>query len=709
MESSAAEGSSKDARQNRPRSSGQSGNSETTDVALPVRELMEPGVDALGILSTLSLEQIAAMEKTLQRVKMNKLKSSGAAGIPTIPRLPRQSPQVPASPMKQFMSTISTSPKTIAPTDAPSIKLVDEVPWLTFSYSTKSGSSTHTIRADVAAVELSDISQDFRTANCLYPSADGPEEDYKGTRREFERECNEQGWKLAHLNPILSGGKKGLLQRAVVSLRNTTSEQRSRRAKRQVKAAEGSLRQRACTQNIPTVSSTLPQPQRATDMDHSIHPPNVPPQRLLWQPTLVSSMKQKEVSLVTRNRIQDSTLPGPSQPNTLPEDSSSSHNVDLSNEGEPQTWKPPSLGSFQPSLPDSDELMEFEGFVQGRSKKLWINHRIERIDVDSLTLDFKKANCVYPRAFLRSDESESESWKSVGVRHAEESYLNEIGWKLCFLNQSLLGDKRLLLQQALDAYRRRFLPSTCQPRARIGPSILAKRTTGSKAMPRGLRMPGGEHHHPRHRRHQQRVRFHTGDEAEDEEEDTQEQNDDFEADVDSGGEDSLGGFQSQMSLLSFTGRIRTYNLGDGSGSARSRPRINPKNKLLPHVSTGATSKKRTLAKSVRRSRAQTQKRTRRHKESKSDKVGTGGTQGNQRVEIVAGEGMEMEPTGAHIGDDIEEEDDWWMSRLQNSTHPEDHNFVSMSTEELINALTTGYEQSETEGEDEEEEYEDERE
>ncbi|KAG0376445.1 hypothetical protein BGX24_007752, partial [Mortierella sp. AD032] len=42
----------------------------------------------------------------------------------------------------------------------------------------------------------------------------------------------------------------------------------------------------------------------------------------------------------------------------------------------------------------------------------------------------------------------------------------------------------------------------------------------------------------------------------------------------------------------------------------------------------------------------------------------------------------------------EEEDeddvDWWKSRLNNSEYAEDHQMVSMTTEELIGALTNCY-------------------
>ena len=166
---------------------------------------------------------------------------------------------------------------------------------------------------------------------------------------------------------------------------------------------------------------------------------------------------------------------------------------------------------------------------------------------------------------------------------------------------------------------------------------------------------------------------------------------------------SEGGFHSQMSLLSFTGRIRTYSLGSGSGSARSRPRIHPGiEATLP--SSEAFSRGRSLVLSDRWPFSHARKRAR-YQESEGDRQGANKVH-VQRVESVAGE-LEAEPIAAHNSrEDIEDEDDWWKSRLQNSAYPEDHNFVSMTTEELISALTTGY-HSHLAGDDDEDEDEDE--
>ncbi|KAG0006566.1 hypothetical protein BGZ65_006564 [Modicella reniformis] len=592
------------------------------EVALPVRELLEPSTDALDVLSNLSLEQISAMEDTLRRVKMNKLQSSSGVGVPGMSTgsVNHQGPQTAdIQIMKRFMSVMDSTPKKIAPTTAPSIKLTDGVPWLTFGYSTKGGASMYTVRVDIDTVEPSDISPEFRKANCLYPSADGPDEEYKGTRREYERACNEQGWKLAHLNPTLSGGKKGVLQRAVVSLRNTSSEQRSRRSKRHEKAAaEGTLRHRS--QDIAIASPRLPAAPQSFQQTPNVNP----------------------------------------------------HNDEL------LTRKPPSLGSFQPSPQDSKGCLEFEGFVDGRLRKLRINHNIEHVDVNNLSFDFKQANCVYPRSCMGGGgEGESEHWKSFGVRQAEESYLNEIGWKLR-LAQLQPHSRNHKHQQGA-----RFDDHSAHQNRSIESSHFSNKPVKDATEDE-----------------QDEVAKERDDDVAEEEE----EEDSLGEESDEGSSSSEDGSHSQMSLLSFTGRIRTYSLGTGSGSARSRPRIKPRNKSFLPLSSTAMSKKRSLAESQKQSVSRSKKRTRQQESESEDEQEEIESHENQRVEGVVEEGEGTQPGATFIGNeaDTEEEDDWWMSRLQNSAYPEDHNFVSMSTEELISALTTGY-NSDMEDEDEESE------
>lgn len=94
----------------------------------------------------------------------------------------------------------------------------------------------YTIRCDVESVNVDSLSLEFKTENCVYPRACCNKDNYKGNRLVYESECNAVGWALADLNPALRG-KRGLIQRAVDSWRNSNQDPRlrSRRVRRQAK------------------------------------------------------------------------------------------------------------------------------------------------------------------------------------------------------------------------------------------------------------------------------------------------------------------------------------------------------------------------------------------------------------------------------------------------------------------------------------------
>ncbi|KAF2183599.1 hypothetical protein K469DRAFT_461959, partial [Zopfia rhizophila CBS 207.26] len=94
----------------------------------------------------------------------------------------------------------------------------------------------YTIRCDMESIDVEDLPQDFKTENCVYPRACCQKDQYKGNRLHYETECNTVGWALAQLNPCLRG-KRGLIQRAVDSWRNSNQDPRlrSRRVRRMAK------------------------------------------------------------------------------------------------------------------------------------------------------------------------------------------------------------------------------------------------------------------------------------------------------------------------------------------------------------------------------------------------------------------------------------------------------------------------------------------
>ncbi|RYO74042.1 hypothetical protein DL764_011002 [Monosporascus ibericus] len=110
------------------------------------------------------------------------------------------------------------------------------VQWIAFEYSRDRVKMEYTIRCDVESVNTDELSNDFKTENCVYPRACCPKDQYRGNRLQYETECNTVGWALAQLNPSLRG-KRGLIQRAVDSWRNSNQDPRlrSRRVRRMAK------------------------------------------------------------------------------------------------------------------------------------------------------------------------------------------------------------------------------------------------------------------------------------------------------------------------------------------------------------------------------------------------------------------------------------------------------------------------------------------
>ena len=110
------------------------------------------------------------------------------------------------------------------------------VQWIAFEYSRDRVKMEYTIRCDVESVDHNQLNNDFKTDNCVYPRACCQKDQYRGNRLVYETECNTVGWALAELNPCLRG-KRGLIQRAVDSWRNSNQDPRlrSRRVRRMAK------------------------------------------------------------------------------------------------------------------------------------------------------------------------------------------------------------------------------------------------------------------------------------------------------------------------------------------------------------------------------------------------------------------------------------------------------------------------------------------
>ena len=123
-----------------------------------------------------------------------------------------------------------------------------------FEYSRDRVKVVYDIVCNTESVDTSKLPAEFKETNAVYPKARNKDV-YKGNRWEYEARCNELGWALAELNPSIRG-KRGVIQRAVDSLRNCSHDpqQRSRRVRRLQKVTK---RQQAQKQNSVAGSTSM--------------------------------------------------------------------------------------------------------------------------------------------------------------------------------------------------------------------------------------------------------------------------------------------------------------------------------------------------------------------------------------------------------------------------------------------------------------------
>ncbi|KAF2104638.1 hypothetical protein NA57DRAFT_30561 [Rhizodiscina lignyota] len=160
---------------------------------------------------------------------------SPVAGTPTGP--PGSASSIHQGPQSGTSVNPNAAPGPI-PATTPLVVRQDQngVQWIAFEYSRDRVKMEYTIRCDVESIDVNTLSQEFKSENCVYPRACCSKEQYKGNRLHYETECNTVGWALAQLNPCLRG-KRGLIQRAVDSWRNSNQDPRlrSRRVRRMAK------------------------------------------------------------------------------------------------------------------------------------------------------------------------------------------------------------------------------------------------------------------------------------------------------------------------------------------------------------------------------------------------------------------------------------------------------------------------------------------
>ncbi len=183
----------------------------------------------------------------------------------------------------------STNPGPI-PATTPLVVRQDNngVQWIAFEYSRDRVKMEYTIRCDVESVDVNALTAEFKNENCVYPRACCAKDLYRGNRFAYETDCNTVGWGLAELNPALRG-KRGLIQRAVDSWRNSNQDPkyRSRRVRRMAKMNTRKMN------NMNNVHSMLPQqnslpglPPTMQDLQRAVPAPNRPGSTIAQQQQL---------------------------------------------------------------------------------------------------------------------------------------------------------------------------------------------------------------------------------------------------------------------------------------------------------------------------------------------------------------------------------------------------------------------------------------
>ena len=98
------------------------------------------------------------------------------------------------------------------------------------------------------------------------------------------------------------------------------------------------------------------------------------------------------------------------------------------------------------------QYIRFQYPNKGQHQEYSIRADIDHIEAEQLPEDFKRENCVYPRAYCIFENY-------VGNRYEYETQVNDIAWRLTWLNRDILSGKRGLIQRAVDNYRNLFRES----------------------------------------------------------------------------------------------------------------------------------------------------------------------------------------------------------------------------------------------------------
>ncbi|GAA5809325.1 hypothetical protein MFLAVUS_002732 [Mucor flavus] len=126
-------------------------------------------------------------------------------------------------------------------------------------------------------------------------------------------------------------------------------------------------------------------------------------------------------------------------------------------EGDDQEEMASSLTGVTIQSAHHPKTIAIEDTINNQRFRIKIN--VESVDLEEINIEFRKANCPYPRVMNMAQPPATVN----NTRWLEETMCNELAWKLAWLNPRHLAGKKNMLQRALDIYRSKFMPSL-QPR-----------------------------------------------------------------------------------------------------------------------------------------------------------------------------------------------------------------------------------------------------
>ncbi|KAJ5775672.1 uncharacterized protein N7511_000683 [Penicillium nucicola] len=306
------------------------------------------------------------------------------------------------------------------------------VQWIAFEYSRDRVKMEYTIRCDVESVNVDTLDQNFKTENCVYPRACCSKDQYRGNRLVYETECNAVGWALAELNPALRS-KRGLIQRAVDSWRNSNQDPRlrSRRVRRMAKINR--------RQSVPTVPAShmpgagpagpgLPGPIGAMpaavprpnlgpismgppQLQHHHHQPDGSPHEEVSGP--MTNLRPAHLFHNAPSTLTPSpAAAGPSMPPLLHDTgmASLSRHPTIATATQSHSHSHPHAHNMEEQGPTNDDL--FSHLPDGKRRKfilvddpqrgcrVRVKVALDKVNMDEIPDSYRASNAVYPRTYF---------------------------------------------------------------------------------------------------------------------------------------------------------------------------------------------------------------------------------------------------------------------------------------------------------------------